>query len=80
MPAGKNWRLCAMVIKRTEQVEQGPPCPSCAGTGQLNFFKGESRFLLSVEECPACCGFGYVQKEKAEESREKENDKSGGKS
>lgn len=44
----------------TKQTEQ-PSCPACAGTGQINFFKGESRFLLSAEECPVCCGFGYVQ-------------------
>jgi DnaJ-class molecular chaperone len=48
-----------MVSKEVKQ--QHPPCPACGGTGQLNFFKGESRFLLSVEECPACCGFGYMQ-------------------
>ncbi|MCI5142959.1 MAG: hypothetical protein D3909_14765 [Candidatus Electrothrix sp. ATG1] len=70
----------------TEQVQQQhPPCPSCGGTGQINFFKGESRFLLSVEECPACCGFGYVQEEEQEgeqkddgtEPREEKNGKSG---
>jgi DnaJ-class molecular chaperone len=45
-----------------QQVKQQPhPCPACGGSGQLNFFKGESRFLLSVEECPACCGLGYMQ-------------------
>ncbi len=48
-----------------EQVEQQPrPCPACGGSGQLSFFKGESRFLLSVEECPVCCGLGYVPEEK----------------
>jgi hypothetical protein len=46
-----------------EQAEQRFSCPACGGSGQLNFFKGESRFLLSVEECPTCCGFGYVQDE-----------------
>ncbi len=34
-------------------------CDPCAGTGQVSFFKGESRFLLSTEECPYCLGFGY---------------------
>ncbi|WP_339137819.1 MAG: hypothetical protein WGN25_06720 [Candidatus Electrothrix sp. GW3-4] len=56
-----------MVSKMSEQTEQHPPqqppCPTCGGTGQLNFFKGESRFLLSAEECPSCCGFGYVQED-----------------
>ncbi|WPD21697.1 MAG: hypothetical protein Q3M24_15900 [Candidatus Electrothrix aestuarii] len=44
-------------------TEEHPPCPTCGGSGQINFFKGESRFLLSAEECPVCCGFGYVQEE-----------------
>ena len=35
------------------------PCDMCGGTGQRCYFKGESRFLLSWEECPACCGTGY---------------------
>ncbi len=52
-----------------EQAEQRSPCPTCGGSGQLNFFKGESRFLLSVEECPICCGFGYVQEDGAEEKK-----------
>jgi hypothetical protein len=35
------------------------PCELCGGRGQYCYFKGESRFLLSWEECPACCGTGY---------------------
>ena len=35
-------------------------CPTCGGTGQISFFQGESRFLLTDEECPACCGLGYL--------------------
>ncbi len=54
-----------------EQDEQRSPCPACGGSGQLNFFKGESRFLLSVEECPACCGFGYMQNSVQEDESEK---------
>lgn len=53
-----------------EQAEQRSPCPACGGSGQLNFFKGESRFLLSVEECPACCGFGYMQDSVQEDEAE----------
>lgn len=34
-------------------------CSACGGSGQVSFFKGESRFLLSTEECPLCFGFGY---------------------
>jgi hypothetical protein len=35
-------------------------CELCNGTGQYGYFKGESRFLLSWEECPACCGTGLA--------------------
>lgn len=34
-------------------------CPGCGGTGQLSYFKGVSRFLLSCEECPECAGLGF---------------------
>jgi DnaJ-class molecular chaperone len=34
-------------------------CEFCGGTGQLSFFKGESRFLLSTEECSECAGTGF---------------------
>jgi len=40
------------------------PCETCAGSGQISYFKGVSRFLLSWEECPECSGTGY-QLEKA---------------
>lgn len=62
-----------------EVQQQYPPCPACGGTGQLNQFKGESRFLLTAEECPMCCGFGYVQEE-GDEPEEKggKSEESGG--
>ena len=66
----------------SEQVQQQhPPCPACGGTGQLNQFKGESRFVLTVEECPLCCGFGYVQEaaEGHQDSQDKKRDTSRGK-
>lgn len=34
-------------------------CATCGGIGQIAFFQGESRFLLSQEECPACLGIGH---------------------
>ena len=34
-------------------------CEVCAGTGQVSYFKGVSRFLLSNDECEACAGTGY---------------------
>jgi len=35
-------------------------CDICGGSGQISFFKGVSRFLLSWEECPECNGIGYT--------------------
>jgi DnaJ-class molecular chaperone len=38
-------------------------CETCGGVGQISYFKGVSRFLLSSEECPECDGFGYIVSE-----------------
>ncbi|HHK60801.1 MAG TPA: hypothetical protein ENJ73_03625 [Desulfobacterales bacterium] len=35
-------------------------CPGCHGSGQVSFFQGVSRFLLTWEECPECAGLGYL--------------------
>jgi len=43
-------------------------CSVCGGTGQVSFFQGVSRFLLTSEECPGCDGTGY----KPEQPSEKE--------
>jgi DnaJ-class molecular chaperone len=37
-------------------------CPGCGGSGQVSFFQGESRFLLTMEECPECFGTGMLLK------------------
>lgn len=34
-------------------------CAVCGGSGQISFFQGVSRFLLTTEECPECAGTGY---------------------
>jgi DnaJ-class molecular chaperone len=36
-------------------------CNECHGTGQVRYFKGESRFVLSHDECPACAGLGFIE-------------------
>jgi DnaJ-class molecular chaperone len=41
-------------------TEEQELCPACGGSGQLNSFKDESRFLLTVEECSLCCGTGVI--------------------
>jgi DnaJ-class molecular chaperone len=43
--------------------EQKKTCNTCGGSGEIGFFQGESRFFITREECPACCGFGYVLEE-----------------
>lgn len=44
-------------------------CELCHGTGQRCYFKGESRFILSQDECPGCCGMGYVDDEVSDANR-----------
>ena len=51
-------------------------CEMCGGSGQLSYFKGVSRFLLSVEECPECAGLGYILP--AEESGSRKDEPSPG--
>jgi len=46
--------------KKETRPTKKEPCQACGGNGQLNFFGGESRFLLTAEECPHCNGFGYI--------------------
>lgn len=38
-----------------------PVCPSCGGSGHLGLFRGESRFMISWEECYECDGTGYIE-------------------
>lgn len=38
----------------------GRVCPGCGGSGQIRFFQGVSRFLLTDEECPDCMGRGSI--------------------
>lgn len=44
---------------QSEKKNKKKVCATCGGTGQIAFFQGESRFLLSQEECPACFGIGH---------------------
>ena len=48
-------------------------CPTCGGTGQIGYFQGVSRFLLSWEECPRCGGTGYCPDEKPARPEQKKN-------
>jgi len=49
-------------------------CPVCGGSGQISFFQGESRFLLTIEECLECNGTGLLveqEKKKAKKTAKK---------
>jgi len=41
-------------------------CDTCGGSGEIGYFQGESRFFITREECPACCGVGSVPDEEPE--------------
>lgn len=45
--------------------EKITPCPGCGGSGETAFFGGESRFMLTREDCPDCCGTGILLDETA---------------
>ncbi len=65
-----------MTRNKQEQRQQGPPCPTCGGTGQISFFQGESRFLLTTEECPTCFGLGHLLPDDAGERKRWPDDQS----
>jgi DnaJ-class molecular chaperone len=46
-------------------------CPGCGGSGQVSFFQGESRFLLTMEECPECFGTGTLLIEGSDPTKKK---------
>jgi len=53
-------------------------CQVCGGTGQVSYFKGVSRFLLSSQECEECAGIGYILdsvEEKTEETAKRKSKK-----
>lgn len=48
------------MIDNTDSNKQNRPCPGCGGSGQSSYFAGASRFMLTWEDCPDCCGTGVV--------------------
>ena len=57
-------------ITVTDKRKKRTPCAVCGGSGQVGFFQGESRFLLTWEECPECCGTGLGSQVEGGEARE----------
>ncbi len=54
-------------LKKADKKE----CPVCGGSGQISFFQGESRFLLTMEECLECNGTGSLEKEEKKSGKAK---------
>lgn len=57
-------------VNTTMQIQ----CNECHGTGQRRYFKGESRFVLSQDECPACAGLGFVEAQDSNPSEDEDQD------
>ncbi len=47
-------------MSQTDITPRKITCQFCTGSGQVHFFKGVSRFLISTEECPECLGLGFI--------------------
>jgi len=45
------------------------PRPNCGGSGQTSYFAGESRFILTWEDCPDCSGTGLLLAENDEKEQ-----------
>ncbi|KJS03406.1 MAG: hypothetical protein VR65_01775 [Desulfobulbaceae bacterium BRH_c16a] len=49
-----------MMNEQHPMKRKATPCPGCGGSGQTSYFAGESRFMLTWEDCPDCCGTGVL--------------------
>ena len=59
-----------MEEKNTPSQDKNKPCPGCGGSGQTSCFYGESRFMMTWEDCPDCCGTGVILTETDVEKKE----------
>ena len=59
------------------EKKKSPVCDICSGSGQVSFFKGVSRFLLSTEECVACGGTGLKLDDAEAKTASDKNSKAG---
>lgn len=57
--------------------EEKKVCQTCGGSGEIGFFQGESRFFITREECPACCGCGYVLEDEEDAPRAERDESEG---
>jgi DnaJ-class molecular chaperone len=72
---GNNTRQNIMTPSNDSDPKQQAPCPGCGGSGQTSYFGGASRFMLTWEDCPDCCGTGIVLDEPAPELQDKDDKK-----
>ena len=61
--------MSCMTEKKQKKI-----CDICGGIGQVSYFKGVSRFLLSTEECVECAGTGFYLNSDPEKAK---NEKAG---
>lgn len=50
-------------------------CDICGGSGQVGSFLGESRFVITWEECPECIGTGFIDPDNIPQTEINENGK-----
>lgn len=53
-----NFKDSPLPSQDLSMAAKGKICDLCNGSGQISFFQGVSRFLLTVDECPHCAGTG----------------------
>jgi DnaJ-class molecular chaperone len=70
-----KFRQVIMNANNDSGPKRQTPCPGCGGSGQTSFFGGASRFMLTWEDCPDCCGTGIVLDEPDPEQQDKDNNK-----
>jgi DnaJ-class molecular chaperone len=69
-----NFRQATMTANNNSSPKR-LPCPGCGGSGQTSFFGGASRFMLTWDDCPDCCGTGIVLDETDPKQQGKDNNK-----
>jgi DnaJ-class molecular chaperone len=66
----------AVMNENNKPNHKNIPCPGCGGSGQSSFFAGASRFMLTWEDCPDCCGTGVILEETEPDKKENPEPKS----
>jgi DnaJ-class molecular chaperone len=43
-------------------VKEKKVCKTCDGSGQISYFQGVSRFLITMDDCPECGSMKFTVK------------------